>query len=280
MTIPRARSGAPPDASLRPRASWRVLVETPRRPSACAQAPNASCRTYVIVVAIEGTPISRRALVALVLIGPIVAAVAVASGASRMVERQRRSATTARDLTTFFGAAYRVLAGAEAAQRALASALAARDTGVRFVPQYQTAAAALRGDMTTVSRLIAGAPECAGIALDVARSFDDAGVAGDRVVDALRGHDHERAVVAGYEFQAAITLTRDAAQALVQAAAATLPRQLAGPPPVTNAPLWAGALGTAVVALVLCGALTRLRLRAPTRSQAASSPAVVSRATS
>jgi hypothetical protein len=233
-----------------------------------------------MVVGIERAPISRRALVALVLIGPIVAAAAVASGASRMVERQRRSAATARDLTTFFGAAYGVLSGTETAQRSLTSALAARDTGVRFVPQYQAAAAALRDDMSTVSRLVARAPECSGVALDVARSFEDASVAADRVVGALRSHDREGAVVAGYEFQAAITLTRDAAQALVEAAAATLPRRLAGPAPVTNAPLWAGGLGTAVVALVLWGALTRRRLRAPSRSPSPATSPVVSRATS
>jgi hypothetical protein len=185
-----------------------------------------------------------------------------------VVNEQRRSAAMARDLTTFFGAAYGVLQGAEAAQRALAGALAARDTGVRFVPQYQAAAAALREDLGTVSRLTALAPECSGAARDVARPFEDASLAADRVVGALRAHDRERAVVAGYEFQAAIALTRDAAQALVDAVHASLPRRLdavAGEPvgqPDGSAPFRAGALGAAAVALVLWAALSRFRWRA------------------
>jgi hypothetical protein len=216
-------------------------------------------------VAIEVAPISRRALIALALVGPILAAGAVASAASRLVEEQRRTAATARDLTTFFGAAYGVLSGAETAQRALASALAARDTGVRFVPQYQAAAAALREDLTTVSRLMSLAPECSAAARDVARPFEDAAAAADRVVRALRRHDHERAVVAGYEFQAAIALTRDAAAALVEMAAAVVPRRLAGTDSTpASARLWAGGLGAAAVGLVLWGALARPRVRTRT----------------
>jgi hypothetical protein len=212
----------------------------------------------------EAGQTSRRALITLAAIGPVLAAGAVASAASRVVEQQRRSAAAARDLTTFFGAAYGVLSGAEAAQRALASALAARDGGLPFVPRYQSAAAALREDLTTVSRLAALAPECAAAARDVARPFEDASGAADRVVGALRRHDRERAVLAGYEFQAAIALTRDAAQALVEQAAAALPVRLArtaGGPPTPA--LWAGGLGAGAVALVLWGALARLRGRAP-----------------
>jgi hypothetical protein len=217
-------------------------------------------------VAVKAAPIDRRVLVALALLGPLVAA-AVASGASRMVQEQRRTAATARDLTTFFGAAYGVLQAAESAQRALVAALAARDTGVRFVPQYQAAAAALRAELTTVSRLTPLAPECSPAARDVARPFEDAAAAADRVVGALRAHDHDRAVVAGYEFQAAIALTRDAAQALVEVVHASLPRRLGAltdasdPAPGPRDSIWAAALGAVAVALVIWGALGRGRVR-------------------
>jgi hypothetical protein len=216
-------------------------------------------------VAIKPAVIDRRVLVALALVGPLIAA-AVASAASHRVEEQRRTAAVARDLTTLFGAAYGVLQGAESAQRALSSALATRDAGVRFVPQYQAAAAGMRDDLGTVARLMALAPECSPAARDVARPYADATTAADRVVGALRRHDRDRAVVAGYEFQAAIALTRDAAQALVETVHAVVPRRLgalagaAEPTPPATAPLWAGGLGAAVVALVLWGTLARARL--------------------
>jgi hypothetical protein len=219
-------------------------------------------------VAIKPGVVDRRVLVALALVGPLIAG-AVASAASRRVEEQRKSAAVARDLTTLFGAAYGVLQGAESAQRALSSALATRDAGVRFVPQYQAAAAGMRDDLGTVARLVGLAPECTAAVRDVSRPYADAIFAADRVVGALRRHDRDRAVVAGYEFQAAISLTRDAAQALVEAVHAVVPRRLgtlagaAEEPPPATAPLWAGGLGAAVVALVLWGAMSRPRLPEP-----------------
>jgi hypothetical protein len=213
----------------------------------------------------EAAHMGRRTLVALALVGPLVT-VAVASAAVHQVAEHKRAAVTARDLTTLFGAAYGVLEGAESIERALGAALGTRDSGLRYVPQYQAAAAAMREDLETVERLAGLVPECARAAREVVRPFADASRAADRVVTALRSHDQDRAVVAGYEFQAAITLTRDAARAMVEVARAALPRRLIAltSAPVqagAAAPLWAGGLGAAAAALVFWGALARSRMR-------------------
>jgi hypothetical protein len=202
-------------------------------------------------------------VVALVLVGPLMAA-AIFAGASRVVDEQRRSAAAARDLTALFAAAYGVLAGAEAAQRTLSAALAARDSGLRFVPRYESAERTLEQDRATVARLAGLVPELAAAARELDRPLDDAALAARRVVGALRTRDREGAVMAGYEFTAAITLARDAAQALVDAAAVSIPRQLGvvvgrnEPARVMGTgPLWSGGMGALAVALVMWGVLAR-----------------------
>jgi hypothetical protein len=206
--------------------------------------------------------LDRRAVLATALVGPLVAA-AIFAGASRVVDEQRRSAAAARDLTTLFAASYGVLSGTEAAQRTLSAALAARDSGLRFIPPYESAERALDRDRATVARLSGLVPELAATARELDRPLDDAAVAARRVVEALRGRDRERAVTAGYEFTASITLARDAAQSLVDAAAVAIPRKLGAAvgrterPASPAGPLWSGGFGGLAVVLMMWGVLAR-----------------------
>jgi hypothetical protein len=208
----------------------------------------------------------RRTLLALALVGPLVTSV-VAAATAGLVEEQRRSAATARDLTTLFGATYGVLEGAEAVQRALGSALSARDTSIRFVGQYRTAEAATRRELATAAALAALVPECSAGVREVGRSFDEASSAADGVIRALRLRDREGAVRAGYEFQAAIALTRDAARALVEAAHDAIPSRVAslahpGRPGLgATWPLGVAGVTSLAMALVLWAALTRYARR-------------------
>jgi hypothetical protein len=204
----------------------------------------------------------RRAAVAVALVGPLIAA-AIVGGASRGIDEQRRNTQAARDLTALFAAAYGVLSGTEATQRTLSAALVAGDSGLRFLPRYESAERELRQDRATLTRLAGLVPELTSAARDLQRPLDDAGAAAAQVMQALRARNRDGAIMAGYEFTASITLARDAAQALVDAAHAVIPRRLgvSSSDRPSVAPLWTGGLGALAVMLMMWGVLARPMVR-------------------